>query len=83
MRGALAAGLAAVAATTGLLVAATSSSAAWQCPPLTQSGTPVTAGPVTVQTCTTNPEDVRDIVRILIPGCDPGPCDPTAAAPTS
>ncbi|HEV2888923.1 MAG TPA: hypothetical protein VGX28_00955 [Frankiaceae bacterium] len=78
MRAALAAGVAAVVTTTGLLFAATSS-AAWQCPPLTQAGSPVTAGPVTVETCTANVKDVKDI---LVPHCDPGPCDPTAVAPS-
>lgn len=59
------AGIAAVAATTGVLFAATSASAT-KCPPPGE----ITVGDRTISTCV-----------VIFPGCDPRPCDPTAAAP--
>ena len=62
-------GVVALAATTGVLLAATSASG-YQCPaPL--NGGPTTVGKVTIG-CGVGP---------IVPGCDPGPCDPTAAPP--
>lgn len=68
MRPALAAGLAAVAATTAVLFGATSSTAI-KCPPPTHPGDLQVAGR-TVSGC------FGPVVQ-----CDPRPCDPTAAAP--
>lgn len=61
-------GVVALAATTGILFAATSASA-YKCPPPTQPVGDVRG----IQVC--------GIGGPIIPGCDPGPCDPTAAAP--
>jgi len=68
-KAALASGVVALAATTGVLYAATSASAV-KCPPPLDG--PVTAGPYTVNVC--------EIPKI-VPGCDPAPCPPTAIAP--
>ena len=65
--------LAAVVVSAGVALAATSADA-WQCPSPTEEGKTITAGPVSVRTC-----QVREL--LIIPGCDPGPCDPTARAP--
>lgn len=65
--------LAAVVVSAGVALAATSADA-WQCPPLTEDGRTITVGPASVRTC-----QLRELP--IIPGCDPGPCDPTARAP--
>lgn len=62
-------GIAALAATTGVLLAATHSSAL-NCPNGTVPWT-VVSGPVSVGACKPAP----------YPPCDPGPCDPTALPP--
>lgn len=63
----------ALAATTGVLLAATSASAI-KCPPPLQPGEINVRGYVTLSGC------YGHIVEVP-PGCDPGPCDPTAAPP--
>ena len=68
MKLALVSGLAAVAATAGVLFVATSASAI-KCPPPTQPGDLHVAGR-TISGC------YGPVVQ-----CDPRPCDPTAAAP--
>ena len=79
MRAAPVAGLAAVAGTVAMLFVATSSSAS-TCPAPTREGPGRPVGPVTVPTCTADLKPLVDI--ILGPQCDPGPCDPTAVAPS-
>lgn len=64
------AGVAALAASTGVLLAATSASAI-RCPHPTHHAYLNVAGRQ-VGVCTVGP---------VPPGCDPGPCDPTAVAP--
>ena len=76
-RVAVATGLAALTATTGLLFSMTSASGA-TCPAPTQEGPSRPVGPVSVPTCTVDLKEVKDL---LTPNCDPGPCDPTAAPP--
>lgn len=72
MKAAALAGAASLVATTGLLLVATSSSSAMPCPKNTSPHTYYVPGTgVGVAACKPWPE----------PGCDPGPCDPTAAAP--
>jgi hypothetical protein len=60
-------GLAVLAATTGVLLSATSASAI-KCPVPTKPG-----AVVDFTQCMTGGQ--------IPPGCDPGPCDPTAVAP--
>lgn len=61
----------ALSATAGVLLAA-SSATAYKCPPPLENGSVTVAGR-SVNACGLGP---------VVPGCDPGPCDPTAAAPT-
>lgn len=64
--------VAALAASAGIALAATSSNAAPPCPKPLHGSHHVVVVVVT---------DCAPEIGPIFPGCDPGPCDPTAAAP--
>lgn len=70
---ALLAGVTAAASAAGVLLVATSSSAA-QCPAPLQGRELLVHGVVSLNPC-------EGSYELFPPGCDPGPCDPTAAPP--